>query len=152
MTGEEYDRYVEDNLGWQAKSIITQARNHERNRSTVLAICDAVSMAYPEADFHFTGASVSGVRNFARMAEVIQFLDDSNIVSLYKWTSYDYPESRNRDFVCMLPSGANTFRVSLYAAEDSECKLVEVSRETVEKVKYKLLCGDENAEANAGTN
>lgn len=122
----------------------TYERNLLAINSQLATVHAVIHAAFPKAILHIFDHIVFDVReleSFAAMGRVIEALENFGI-SADSWTTSDYPESFNRDFKVKI--GEIYIKVSLYLDKaTTNCKLVEVSRESVERINYRMDCGEQ---------
>lgn len=143
MTKEEIDKQLEASVKSQLDSVIRCAKNNEKDKDAIYKLHALLKAARNEEPdmLNSTYAYIRGCLNFDFMKNLMEageLLD----LPLEKWKTTDYPESKNRDFTFTLPSGSS-FHICVYLSDDAECRLVEVSRKTEEKVEYRMECGRE---------
>lgn len=138
MNIKQFDEQIEKAQKSLTKSILT----YDRNRESLARIIGVCSLGFPNVEPTVGESSVVysvwNVKTFKSVEPVMSALEFIG-VELDKWSTTDYPESRNRDFHNNLNGVRIT--IAMYAdSKDSACRLVETGEKVVKE--YRMECDE----------
>lgn len=137
---EKADKQAEESISAAAASIRALEKDESQIR-IMLALITATGMKCDYEQVRY--AQFRNLKNFDGITRLMEAGDELGL-EIEKWATNDYPASRNRDFHFTLPSGM-TYTIAAYLAQDADCELVEIKRETREEITYELRCGGKDA-------
>lgn len=138
-----FDDMVQEQLTAMANNMAWSLKSAYQNREDKVKFIEILQ----EHGFEPAGlitARLTDLQSFARVAPLLEALEAAGFTATQ---STDYPYNKNRDFTFEGPHG-DIFYIYCYLAQDSECELVEISREPQpDKIIYEMRCKEEQENA-----